>query len=67
LALQSITCLFAEDDQDAVARVVHSTREVYNSVIAKRREITLSGSERAVLDDKMDRLRARLKFMGEQV
>jgi hypothetical protein len=42
-------------------------KDVYDSIQAKRREIILSPQEAAMLDEKMDRLRARLKFLGEQV
>jgi MinD-like ATPase involved in chromosome partitioning or flagellar assembly len=67
LALQSISSLFATDDKETVARVIRNSREVYDSIQAKRREVVLSPQETATLDDKMDRLRARLKFLGEQV
>jgi hypothetical protein len=67
LALQSITLLFAGDNEEAVARVVCSTREVYDSILVKRMKLPLSAGDTASLDNKMDRLRARLKFMGEPV
>ncbi|HEX3987775.1 MAG TPA: hypothetical protein VHX13_14360 [Acidobacteriaceae bacterium] len=67
LALQSITALFAGDNEDAVARVVHSTREVYDSILARRKKTALSARDAATLNAKMDRLQARLKFMGEVV
>jgi hypothetical protein len=67
LALQTIAALFAEDDKEAVARLVRNTRSVYESILERRREITLSAREGSLLDDKMDRLRARLKFMGESI
>jgi hypothetical protein len=67
LALQSITALFANDDGEAVAHVVRKTREVYDSILAKRKNLRMSGTDATVLDGKMDRLRARLKFMGEAV
>lgn len=67
LALQSITLLFAGDNEVAVARVVRSTREAYDSILAKRKKLPMSASDAAALDSKIDRLRARLKFMGEAV
>ncbi|MFZ0631646.1 MAG: hypothetical protein WA399_05980 [Acidobacteriaceae bacterium] len=67
LALQSITSLFTGDNPDAVARVVHSTREVYDSILAKRKKLPLSATELSALDDKVGRLRARLELMGESV
>jgi hypothetical protein len=67
LALQYITALFAGDDPEAAARVVHGTRETYDLIRAKRKNLTLSASEANAIDDKIDRLRARLKFMGEVV
>ena len=67
LALQSITYLFEGDDKESVTRIVRSTREVYDSILAKRGKITLSASDTTTLDNKIDRLRARLKFMGEAV
>ena len=67
LALQSITAFFAEDDQQAVARVVRNTREVYENILKKRAEVQLSEQEAALFDGKMERLRARLRFMGEPV
>lgn len=65
LALQAVMALFAGDDEEVVARIVHNSREVYDSIQTRRREVALSPLEAATLDDKMDRLRARLKFMGE--
>lgn len=65
LALQSISLIFAGDDKEAVARVVHSTRETYDMIRAKRKNLTMSAGDASVLDDKLDRLRARLKFMGD--
>lgn len=67
LALLSIVSLFADDDKGAVARVVGNSRNVYDAIIDKRKRVTLSASEAAALNDKMDRLRARLKFLGEPV
>lgn len=67
LALQYITALFAEDDNEAAGRVVRSTRETYDLILAKRKNLKMSASDTACLDDKMDRLRARLKLLGEQV
>jgi len=65
LALQSIAALFASDDKRAVARIIRNSREVYDSIQEKRKEVSLSPEEAATLDSKMDRLRARLKFLGE--
>lgn len=67
LALQSITLLFAGDNPEAVARVVRSTRETYESILAKRKKLPMSDADSAALTDKLDRLRARLKFMGEEI
>jgi hypothetical protein len=67
LALQYIAALFVEDDAEAAARVVRSTRETYALIRAKRKNLTMSASEAALLDEKMDRLQARLKFLGEPV
>lgn len=67
LALQSIACLLAGDDRTAVARVVQNTRKVYDAILTKRKEVPLSADEAAALDSKLDRLRARLKFLGEPV
>jgi hypothetical protein len=67
LALQAVATLFAEDDREAVARVVRNTRNIYDSILEKRKEVSLSENEASLLNDKMDRLRARLKFLGEIV
>lgn len=67
LALHDITALFAADNIEVAARVVRSTRETYELIRAKRKNLTMSVSETAALNEKMDRLRARLKFLGEQV
>lgn len=67
LALQSISALFSSDDSEAVARVVCNSRKVYDSILEKRKAVALTPDEAATLDGKMDRLRARLKFLGEQV
>jgi len=67
LALQSIACLLAGDDEQAVARIVSNTRETYDMIRAKRKNLAMSATDTAALDEKMDRLRARLRFMGEAV
>lgn len=67
IALASVAYFFATDDQDAVARVVHGARETYESAQERRKTLQLSPSEAAELDDKMDRLRARLRLLGEVV
>jgi len=67
LALQYITALFAGDDAEAAACVVRNSRETYELIRAKRKNLTMSASDVTVLDDKMDHLRARLRFLGEQV
>lgn len=67
LALQCMTALFAGDDKDAVARVVRSTKETYELIEAKRKNLRMTATDATILNDKMDRLRARLKFMGEAV
>ncbi|HEX3661035.1 MAG TPA: hypothetical protein VHU89_06365 [Acidobacteriaceae bacterium] len=65
LALLTVASLFTDDDQEAVARLVHNAREVYEAVRLKRKQVELSEQETARLDDRMDRLRARLRFLGE--
>jgi hypothetical protein len=67
LALLAISQIFVQDDQEAVARLVHNTRKVYDSINKKRVELTLSDSESGALDGKVARLRARLRFLGEPV
>lgn len=67
LALQSITLLFAGDNPEGIARVVRSTRQTYDSILAKRQELSLSDQDAALLSDKVKRLRSRLKLMGETV
>lgn len=67
LALQYVTALFADDDAEAAAGVVRNSRETYELIRAKRQNLTLSASDLATLDDKLDRLRARLRLMGEAV
>jgi hypothetical protein len=67
LALQAITSFFADDDKEMVARVVHNSRTVYESLLGRHSEVLLNPDELALFNSKMDRLRARLKFMGEAV
>ena len=67
LGLQTIAEVFEGDDKDAVARLIRNTREVYDSILAKRKNLVLSDDDAAVLNGKVDRLRARLKFLGEAV
>jgi hypothetical protein len=67
LALQSVACLLETDDQQAVAWVVRNARETYDSICERRRTTTLSEGEAASLDDKLERLRARLRFLGDPV
>lgn len=50
-----------------MARVVRNTRNIYDSILERRKEVSLSENEANLLNDKMDRLRARLKFLGEIV
>lgn len=67
LALMAIADIFSQDDKEAVARLVHNTRTVYDSISLKRERVALSASESAMLDDKMDRLRARLRVLGKVI
>jgi hypothetical protein len=67
LALQAITSLFAEDSKEVVARVVRNSRTVYDSLLARHGEVLLPPDELALFNDKMNRLRDRLRFMGEAV
>lgn len=67
LALQYVTELFAGDDAEAAASVVRSTRETYDLIQAKRKNLVLSASEAKAIGDKVDRLRARLRLMGEAI
>lgn len=65
IALLSLSDVFSWDDQTAVAWVVRSTRRTYDSVRKSRSTVKLTASDAAYLDGKLDRLRARLKFLGE--
>lgn len=65
LALASVDLLLAADDRDAVARVVRNARDTCDSACERRQTTRLSRSDAVELDDRMDRLRARLKFLGE--
>jgi len=67
LAVQSIFWILRQDDRDAVARLVRNTRHLYESIGERRKTLTLSEREAASLEDNMDRLRARLRFLGESV
>ncbi|MGB7135025.1 MAG: hypothetical protein WBD46_07040 [Acidobacteriaceae bacterium] len=67
LALASVAYLFVTDDREAVAHLVRDARQAYDSASERRKTLKLSVSDAAQLDDKMDRLRARLKFLGETV
>lgn len=65
LALLSLSWIFSWDDKASIARLAHRTRLTYDSICERRKEVTLSESEAACLDQKMDRLRARLRSLGE--
>lgn len=67
LALLSLSCVFSWDDRASVARLAQRTRLTYDSICARRKELKLSDDESAWLDQKMDRLRARLRSLGEAV
>jgi hypothetical protein len=67
LALLSIAYVFGCDDKQSIAWIARNARKTYESVRQRRPTITLSASEAVYLDDKMERLRARLKCLGEIV
>lgn len=67
LALQAVATLLAEDDREAVACGVRNTRSMYDSTLEKRKEVRLSENEASLLNKEMNRLKARLKFLGEIV
>lgn len=67
IALLSIAKILGEDDKDELQRVVRETRDAYESIQAKRKGVRMTEAQRAALDEKMDRLRARLRFIGERV
>jgi hypothetical protein len=67
LALLAFAALVGRDDRETVARRVREARESYDAIRLRRKTIKLSGRESASLDDKMDRLRAGLRFFGEAV
>jgi hypothetical protein len=67
LALLSVSWIFSYDDRDAIAHLVHNTRNVYDSIVAKRKELNVCGEDAEALDEKMERLRARLRVLGEAV
>jgi hypothetical protein len=43
------------------------SRDTYESIQTRRREVPMTDEEKAALDEKMDRLRTRLGFIGEGV
>lgn len=65
LALQSVACLLATDDQRAVARIAHNARETYDSLRERRRTVSLAPREASHLDDDLAQLRTRLELLGE--
>lgn len=65
IALLSLSDVFSWDDQTAVAWAIRSTRRTYDSVRESRSTVQLTAIEAAYLDEKLDRLRARLRFLGE--
>lgn len=67
LALISIADALGLDDRDALHRVARVSRDTYQSIQTRRRETPMTDEEQAALEEKMDRLRARLRFIGEGV
>lgn len=66
-ALQSIASLLAGGEEGAASSLVHHTREAYDMIGAKRKNLPMSASDASALEDKLDRLRAQLKYLGEAV
>ncbi|MGB6869278.1 MAG: hypothetical protein WBD93_06695 [Acidobacteriaceae bacterium] len=67
IALLSASCVISWEDKKAAAWVIRNTQKTYDSVCERRQTVPLSASEAAYLDDKIVRLRSRLKFLGEPV
>lgn len=67
LALLSISLIFRHDDPEMIRRLVRNARETYDTIQAKRKELALSERDAAALDHKMERLRIRLRVLGNPV
>lgn len=62
-----VTFLFVADDKSTAIRVVHNAREIYESARERRKTLKLAANEAAQLVDRMERIRARLRFLGKSV
>jgi hypothetical protein len=52
---------------DGTASLVESARKCYESLQSRRKELRLTPNQAAALDEKLDRIRTRLRFLGEPV
>lgn len=67
IALLSVTQILEQDDRQARAELLASARQLYEAVRSRQSGVQLSSAEAAFLDCKLERLRSRLRFLGEPV
>lgn len=62
LTITSLDLIFAGDPREGVERVIHNARAVYDEILATRATVSMSSEQTRFLQDKLDRLRARLSY-----
>ena len=65
LATQMLEGLTLRDPAESVANLVRKAQATYQGVLERRPSVELSPEEASLLQDKMDRLHAQLRFFGE--
>ena len=64
LALSATALATSRDDRQAVAQALAAGHRAWQDLVRRQQALTLSPQEAALLQGSLDRLRARLRFLG---
>lgn len=64
LATEMLAGLTSRDDPASIAALVKKAHERYREILERRAALTLSREETSLLQQKLDRLQAQLRFFG---
>jgi hypothetical protein len=65
MATEMLAGLTRRDPPDSIAGLVQKAQATYRDVLERRVMVELSREEASLLQDKLDRLQAQLRFFGD--
>ncbi|MFZ0275116.1 MAG: hypothetical protein WB524_22200 [Acidobacteriaceae bacterium] len=63
-ALAAVGLTTSRDDREAVAQALAAGHQAWQDIVRRQQALTLTVDEAAALQSCLDRLRARLRFLG---